>query len=151
MLDWKFIHNNWVDNNAVGWVRSYKFQFLFFTSQVSFQVCSFDSNSRNKPGAGFVFLTKNVVSGGPAAILLNSNLPFSSTLTTIEGDPKEESVGVTEGDNNRSSILIGWSMLPFWAYFVREVQTMERKFKKGKYKSKNYIAMQVSLCSEKGS
>ena len=42
-------------------------------------------------------------------------------------------------------------MLPFWAYFVREVQTMERKFKKGKYKSKNCIAMEVSLCSEKGS
>ena len=31
----------------------------------------FDSNSRHKPGAGFVFLTRNVGSGGPAAIHSN--------------------------------------------------------------------------------
>ena len=60
---------------------------------------SFDSNSRHKPGAGFVFLTRNVGSGGPAAIHSNWTLPFSSTSTTMEGGPKEETVGVTKGNN----------------------------------------------------
>ena len=104
---------------------------------------SFDSNSRNKPCV--------VSSGGPAAIHSNWTLPLSSTLTIMEGGPKEETIGVTKGDNNRSSIWIRWSISPLWVCSVRKVQTRERKFSKGKYKSKNYIEMEVRLCSEKGS
>ena len=91
---------------------------------------SFDSNSPKKPGAGFVFFTKNVGSGGPPVIHSNPTLPFSSPLMIMEWGPQEGTVGVTEGDNNGSSTWIGWSLSTLWVYFIREVQTWERKFRK---------------------
>lgn len=58
------------------------------------------NKSINLPGTGFTFLTKKVGAGGPDPMHTNSALPFSLTLTAMEGGPKEETEGMAVGIRN---------------------------------------------------